>query len=165
MEIVADMEMLENMGDEKLRDAVNELFGSPVWLLSPMNLKKLKKSKKQDINAEKIFGENHIATITYGKADRELIAKLSKKNLLISKNEIEGIVIAKNRNLAYATSDQNAREICIQLGVRYLTLPMMLKAFWAKKILTKRQVWELMERIEKTGNAKFRYVDAILGSQ
>jgi hypothetical protein len=164
MEIVADIEMLTNLGDDKLRDAANELFGNPVWLLSPMSLKKLKKSKKQDINAEKILGENHIATITYGKADREMIAKLSKKHLLISKNEIEGIVIAKNRNLAYATSDQNARDICIQLGVRHLTLPMMLKAFWAKKILTKKEVWEIIERIEKTSNAKFLDVDSIFGN-
>lgn len=161
MEIVTDLEMIWNLSDSLFQAGISELFGNPSWILPLMSYKKLIKAGKENKQAQLLTEQSSISTKKYEKADRELIAKLSKKENRVSRGEIEGIALAKNRNLLFIAGDIQARTLCISLGARYMTIPMLLKALWAKKIFTKKEVWLALERMQSRGNIKFNRPEMI----
>ena len=158
MEIVADLECLNKMFNAGGLGSLCELFGNPTWLISPSAFREMKKYKNKD---ENLFSNFHIHSPKLEYRERELISKWRKKIQYISKKEIEAIAIAKNRGIRYLVYESHGGKICSLLGVQYMNLPMALKALWAKKIITKKQVWEIINNLEKNEKIKFDDVDAI----
>ena len=104
----------------------------------------------------------HLHASKLGKKEYLLMKKIRGKNShLLSKIEIQNIAIAKANNYILLTDEPAVKKVCGDLGVSCFTLPMLLKAFWAKKIISKKQVWEIMQAMEKRGK-RFGNVDAIL---
>ncbi|MFH0972195.1 MAG: hypothetical protein V1835_06560 [Candidatus Micrarchaeota archaeon] len=156
MEIVIDLGLLHKLVSVEMISSLNELFGEPSWIIAPSAATKLKREKK-----ETRFKHIHIASRKLHYKERELVAKMRGKFFMLSKEELEGIAIARNRGVIYSTNEEAAKLACRGLEVRYMTLPMLLKALWAKKILTKKGVWEIIDKMDRANLAKFEKVEKI----
>ncbi len=157
MEIVIDKALLKEFESSDAMQFINELFGEPVWATVPSA------SKTRGGKMDGVALQQQVSVKTLHYKERELILKARKKFFALSREELGGIAIAKNRGLIYIALEPQAREACKTMGVRYITLPMLMKALWAKKILTKRQVLELIGKIERNGKMKFGKIEQILG--
>lgn len=162
MEIIADPSVLLKLENAGAISGLTELFGEPHWVIAPADMRKIKRGKGGR-GIAKIASMLALGTKLLGKMERKLIEKIVRRKSLLSKGEIEAIAIAKSRGLLYVTNEDAAREACREMGVNYMTLPMLLKALWAKKILGKREVREIIERMENGSRIKFQKRELILG--
>jgi predicted nucleic acid-binding protein len=63
--------------------------------------------------------------------------------------EAGSIAVCLNRaGSRLLTNDKRARNYCREKGIPCLDLPALLRAFWVKKVLTKKKVKQLIRRIE-----------------
>ncbi|MFH1258123.1 MAG: hypothetical protein ABIG96_06270 [Candidatus Micrarchaeota archaeon] len=157
MEIIADVESLEKMGRCGGLGPLSELFGNPTWLIAPQAFRE---SKKSGMNAE-LFSNYHIHSPKLHYKERELIRRWRRKFPHLSKKEIEAIAIAKCRNITYFAYESHSSRVCKEMAAKYMNLPMALKALWAKQLLTKKEVWEIINKLDKKEKITFDKVELI----
>ncbi|MBI5225501.1 hypothetical protein HY989_06545 [Candidatus Micrarchaeota archaeon] len=154
MEIISNANFLILLEKANAITSVSELFGEPNFHIANVENNLMKK------NGMKLKYHLHISKL--GKKEYLMMKKIKGKNgHLLSKIEIQNIAIAKANGFILLTDEPSVKKACTDFGVSCFTLPMLLKAFWAKKIISKKQVWEIMQAMEKHGK-KFGNVDAIL---
>ena len=73
-------------------------------------------------------------------------------NLSLGKGELEAIAYCKTEKCAFATNDIKAREIAKKEGVSVISLQAILKALWKKKIRSKKEIKQILERIKEADN-------------
>ena len=152
MEIVLEGRFLSRLEAMDALKKVRELFGDPHFVIAPAAFRKFK-------------WEGHsIGTKKLGKRDRKVIALLRKKTLL-SREERQAIAIARERGLLFLTDEPQVAGVLRKLGISFMSLPMLLKALWAKKIATKKEVAEMMERLERASPVRIANKEMILGIQ
>ena len=73
-------------------------------------------------------------------------------NLSLGKGELEAIAYCKTEKCAFATNDIKARKITKREGVSVISLQAILKALWKKKIRSKKEIKQILERIKEADN-------------
>ena len=152
MEIALESKFLSRLEAIDALKKVRELFGDPHFIIAPAAFRKFKR-----------VGYS-VGTKKLGKRDRKLIALLRKKTLL-SKEERQAIAIARENHLLLLTDEPLVANVLRKLGISFMSLPMLLKALWAKKIATKKEVAEMMERLERASPVRIANKEMILGIQ
>ncbi|MFH1751246.1 MAG: hypothetical protein ABH863_06200 [Candidatus Micrarchaeota archaeon] len=165
MEFAADLGLLEKLEVAGLMPAMDELFGDPHWVVAPCAYRELNKKKRGAFGHFAANSARHIATKMLSKKERKFISGVRKKWPGLSRQEAEAIAVAKAHGLIYLTSEPIARMLCIETNVRYMTLPMLLKALWAKKIRSRKQITEVLEELERAYPIRFSGKESILGMQ
>ncbi|MCX9011619.1 MAG: hypothetical protein OIN66_10925 [Candidatus Methanoperedens sp.] len=91
-----------------------------------------------------------IRTITLSEDVIEEYERLKK--LTLGRGELEAIAFCKKNNCIFVTNDKKAREVAKKHGVLVLSLQAVLKAIWKKKIKSKNEVKQILERIKDADN-------------
>ena len=73
-------------------------------------------------------------------------------NLSLGKGELEAIAYCKTEKCAFASNDIKARKIAKSGGVSVISLQAILKALWKKKIRSKKEIKQILEKIKKADN-------------
>ncbi len=162
MEIVIEFGLLAKLVKVGAIDAIGELLGVSHWLISPAAMRELKKHGKKYSYLQQLIAHHPIITKKLGKRERRFISRNKRRYFGLAKGELEGIAIAKESNLIYVTHESQERDLCRENEVKYMSLPMLLKALWAKQILTKREVWKIAEALEGE-RVKVMKIEEIMG--
>ena len=75
-----------------------------------------------------------------------------RENLSLGKGELEAIAYCKIERCTFATNDIKAREFAKREGVAVISLQAILKALWKKKIKSKAEIKQILERIKDVDN-------------
>ena len=75
-----------------------------------------------------------------------------RENLSLGKGELESIAYCKIERGIFATNDIKAREFAKSEGVSVISLQAILKALWKKKIKSKDEIKQILERIKEADN-------------
>ena len=113
---------------------------------------------------ENVIISGHVRRTELGKRERSEIARLKKRHYELSKSELETLALAKNRKLVLFTNEAHLKKACTEHDVRYMSMPMLLKTLWAKKLIGKNDVLELIRKIENEVPAKISGKEAIFES-
>lgn len=73
-------------------------------------------------------------------------------NLRLGKGELESIAYCKTEKCIFATNDIKARRFAKREGVAVISLQAILEALWKKKIKSKKEVKQMLERIKEADN-------------
>jgi len=92
-----------------------------------------------------------IKTVPLSNQALEEYGKL-QEDLSLGKGELEAIAYCKTEKSIFATNDIKARKFAKREGVSVVSLQAILKALWKKKIKSKEEVRQLLERIKDTDN-------------
>ena len=77
--------------------------------------------------------------------------------------EAESIAVGLHRpGTPLLSNDKRARNFCRERGIACLDLPGILRAFWTRKVLTKKKVRELIRQIETEQGMVIKNKDEIL---
>ena len=89
-----------------------------------------------------------------------------KSNLLhvktIQSGELEAITIAKNRGYMFSSMDVRALRYATSQGVEVIYFHTILRALWCFGVLTRDEVRDLMEVMEREDNREIRNKHTIL---
>ena len=113
---------------------------------------------------ENVIISGHIRRAELAKKERGEIARLEKKHYELSKSELETLALAKNRKLVLFTNDAHLKKACSEHDVRYMSMPMLLKTLWAKKLIGRNDVVEIIRKIEEEVPARITGKEAIFES-
>lgn len=75
-----------------------------------------------------------------------------QENLSLGKGELEAIAYCKTEKCIFATNDIKARQFAKCEGVSVISLQAILRALWKKKIKSKEEVKQILEKIKDTDN-------------
>jgi len=75
-----------------------------------------------------------------------------QRNLNLGKGELEAIAYSKTEKCLFATNDERAREFAKSEGIQVLSLQAILKALWKKKLKSKGEVKQILDRIKMADN-------------
>ena len=92
-----------------------------------------------------------IATVPLANLALKEYERLQEK-LTIGKGELEAIAYCKTERCIFATNDIKARKFAKSEGVSVISLQAILKAFWKKKIKSREEVKQILERIKDADN-------------
>jgi len=92
-----------------------------------------------------------IKTVPLSKQALEEYIRL-QGNLSLGKGELEAIAYCKTEKCAFATNDIKAREFAKSGGVSVISLQAILRALWKKKISSKKEIKQILERIKDADN-------------
>lgn len=70
----------------------------------------------------------------------------------LGKGELESIAYCKIEKCIFATNDIKAREFAKSEGVAVISLQAILKTLWKKKIKSKDEIKQILERIKDADN-------------
>ena len=62
------------------------------------------------------------------------------------------------------TNDAHLKKACSEHDVRYMSMPMLLKTLWAKKLIGRNDVVEIIRKIEEEVPARITGKEAIFES-
>jgi predicted nucleic acid-binding protein len=92
-----------------------------------------------------------IRTVPLSKQALEEYERL-QGNLSLGKGELEAIAYCKTYKCTFATNDIKARGFAKREGVSVISLQAILKTLWKKKIKSKEEVKQILERIKDADN-------------
>lgn len=95
-----------------------------------------------------------ISTIRTVTLSNEVLEKYVRfqENICLGKGELEAIAYCKIENCIFVTNDMKAREFAETEGISIISLQAILKALWKKKLKTRKEVKEILERIMEADN-------------
>ena len=96
-----------------------------------------------------MIGTNQIQVLELLEVEQEMMKSLPHK---LNRGEREAIVLAKNRKALLLCNDKLAIRYCQQQGIENINLPYLLRLFWKRKIISKAQVEQLIERMAQVEN-------------
>jgi predicted nucleic acid-binding protein len=73
-------------------------------------------------------------------------------NLNLGKGELEAIAYCKTEKCIFVTNDERARGFAMSEGIQVFSLQAILKALWKKKLKSKGEVKQILERIKTADN-------------
>jgi predicted nucleic acid-binding protein len=73
-------------------------------------------------------------------------------NFNLGRGELEAIAYCKTEKCFFATNDIKAREFARSEGVSVISLQAIIKALWKKKIRSKKEARQILERIKEADN-------------
>lgn len=97
----------------------------------------------------KVFSK--IATVPLANLALKEYERLQEK-LTIGKGELEAIAYCKTERCIFATNDIKARKFAKSEGVSVISLQAILKALWKKKIKSREEVKQILEKIKDADN-------------
>jgi predicted nucleic acid-binding protein len=108
----------------------------------------------------KIFEE--FAILTPNEKEQEIYRLFLKANRSIGKGELEAIAICINRKYYFSSMDEVAISFAETNDVTTISLHSILRSLWESAILTKKEVHELILRIEQKDNTSIKDIHKIL---
>ena len=95
-----------------------------------------------------------IATVKTTPLSNEALEEYGRlqENLNLGKGELECIAYCKIGKCIFATNDVKAREFAKRKEVSVISLQSILKSLWKKKIRSKEEVRQVLERIKEMDN-------------
>lgn len=75
-----------------------------------------------------------------------------RKNSSLGKGELECIAYCKVEKHTFLTNDMKAREVAKKEGISVISLQAILKTLWQKRIRSKEEVRQLLEKIKEADN-------------
>ena len=97
----------------------------------------------------KLIGTDQIKVLELLEVEQDMMKNLPHK---LNRGEREAIVLAKNRQALLLCNDKLAIRYCQQQGIDNINLPYLLRLFWKRKIISKAQVEQLIERMAQVEN-------------
>lgn len=73
----------------------------------------------------------------------------------------ECLTLSQSRGYALLTNDRRLRNFCREQGVAVYDLPQLLRALWRKKIVSKKRVHQILERMEQAEGIVVKNREAI----
>jgi predicted nucleic acid-binding protein len=92
-----------------------------------------------------------IKTVPLSKEAIEEYVRFQGK-LNLGKGELEAIAYCKTGKSIFATNDERAREFAKSEGIQVFSLQAILKALWKKKLKSKGEIKQILERIKTADN-------------
>ncbi len=143
--------------------ALESLFSRDKLLITPAVYSELKVPKEYGYDfPDQIFGSERfeLVQLSGGEADE------FKSNLLhaktIQSGELEAITIAKNRGYMFSSMDVRALRYATSQGVEVLHFHTILRALWRFGVLTREEVRDLMDVMEREDNREIKDKHAII---
>ena len=143
--------------------ALESLFSRDKLLITPAVYSELKVPKEYGYDfPDQIFGSERfeLVQLSGGEADE------FKSNLLhaktIQSGELEAITIAKNRGYMFNSVDVRALRYATSQGVEVLHFHTILRALWRFGVLTREEVRDLMDVMEREDNREIKDKHAII---
>ncbi|MEA1925552.1 MAG: hypothetical protein U9M95_06760, partial [Candidatus Altiarchaeota archaeon] len=81
-----------------------------------------------------------------------------RRHMTLGKGELESVSVAVERGCLFSSLDKRAVKFAQKKRVTVVVLKVILKGLWKKGICTKKEVKELVDRIEKEDN---RTIDTV----
>jgi len=78
----------------------------------------------------------------------ELLFKLFPK--------LEGVVICARRNSIFLTNDKRVRNYCQEHGIEVYDLALLLRTFWRKGVVSRKEVQKIVSDIERLERMVFK---------
>ena len=143
--------------------ALESLFSRDELLITPAVYSELKVPKEYGYDfPDQIFGSERfeLVQLSGGEVDE------FKSNLLhaktIQSGELEAITIAKNRGYTFSSMDVRALRYATSQGVEVLHFHTILRALWRFGVLTREEVRDMMDVMEREDNREIKDKHAII---
>jgi predicted nucleic acid-binding protein len=157
--IVFDTDILSMFGKIDTVDLLKQLFGKRAVITPKIN----------EISVPVEYGYGFplkvfeaIETVPLNDQALEEYIRLQGSSSL-GKGELEAIAYCKTEKCAFATNDMKAREFAKSVGVSVISLQAILRALWKKKIRSKTETKQILERIREADNlAVSREVEKVI---
>ncbi|MCK4735650.1 MAG: hypothetical protein KAT65_24560 [Methanophagales archaeon] len=149
MEIIFDTDILSMFAKIDEVYLLKRLFGDKVVITSKI---------RDEISAPLEYGYTFplkvLSTIKTVPLSKEAIEEYARFqwSLNLGKGELEAIAYCKMEKWTFATNDGRAREFAKIEGIQVFSLQAILKALWKKKLKSKSEVKQILERIKKADN-------------
>ncbi|MEK6953510.1 MAG: hypothetical protein AABX01_00760 [Candidatus Micrarchaeota archaeon] len=97
--------------------------------------------------------------------EKKFISAKKRRHPQLSKEEFAAMAYAKKNNAVCICLGAEESIACKRLGIQNMSIPMLLKGIWAKKIASKAEVEKMMDALESQGRIKFEGRNEILGKK
>lgn len=147
--IVFDTDILSMFAKIDAVDLLKRLFGEKA-VITP----KIRDEISVPLEYGYTFPLKVISTIRTVPLSNEALEEYGRfrENLSLGKGELEAIAYCKTERCIFATNDIKAREFAKREGISVISLQAILKALWKKKIKSKEEVMQILEKIKKADN-------------
>lgn len=76
--------------------------------------------------------------------------------------ELESVAVCRSRKITLLTNERSVKNWCVKEDIKYADLPDLLRACWQFRVMSKKEVKNLIEEIEEKDNITFRSKEEIL---
>ncbi|MBE0427822.1 MAG: hypothetical protein IBX72_14405, partial [Nitrospirae bacterium] len=123
---------------------------------------------KEELSAPLEFGHafpqqifNKFEVLVPTKEEHSEYENLEVSYPFLGKGELEAISIVKIRKCVFATNDSKAFEIALEQKIDVVNVHTILKALLERKILSKADLRNFIEKLERADNTKIKDVERI----
>lgn len=147
--IIFDTDILSMFAKVNAINLLKHLFGEKIRITP-----KVRDEISTPLEYGYIFPLKVISTIKTVPLSDEALEEYERlqENLSLGKGELECIAYCKIEKYIFVTNDAKAREFAKQEEISVISLQAILKALWKKKIRSKEEVRQVLERIKEVDN-------------
>ncbi len=162
MNILFDTDILSTFAKAGAIQLIENLYSDDELYITPTILEELKVPKEFGYDfPDQILDSERFKIITLN----EIETKKFKSELLtqdkLHKGEIEALIICKNRGYTFSSIDSEALKWAKAKNIVVINLHSILKALWYFNILSKQEVKELINKMEKEDNRVIKNIKII----
>lgn len=151
--ILLDTNILSTFAKIQRLDLLFKVFDTEKLYISPNVLEELEKAKEKNYkHADKIFEliqKEKIEIKTPTKKDLLNATELPKS---FGPGETDSIAMCANNNWTFVTNEKIVNNYCKKKNIKSINLNHILRALWKLNILTKKEVKNLIKKIEEKDN-------------
>ncbi len=151
MLVISDTNILSSLAACDALSCLFRLFPDTIIYIPPTVHQELQiglENGKRYLNLV-LLATHQIQVLHLLELEQQMIKSLPNK---LNRGECEAIALAKNRQALLLCNDKRAIRYCQEEEIESINLPYLLRLFWTRKILSKVQVKELIERMEQVEN-------------
>ncbi len=146
MDVVIDTDVLSVFVKIRKVELLQRLFTKRSLLLTPHVYKELKYGER--LGFIKLSIPTRFAKIKLQHAEKRLVKEIhGKRNLSLADSEC--VAVSHNRKSLLVTNDDGVKAEADRLFVQYVDLIALLRMLWKGNIMSKEQVRDLIDEIEK----------------
>lgn len=159
MKAIVDTDILSAFGKAKRVNILNSLFSK--IFIAPAVLEELLEVQRIGFSfAKDVF--KLVKILPLGTKSLEQVRKFLILYPQLGRGEIESMVLAISTKSVILTNDAQAKKVCKENSVDFLDLEEILRALKTKEILTREELKELIEIIEKEDKTIIKAKNRIL---
>jgi hypothetical protein len=159
MDVVVDADILSTFAKINNVRLLPKLFRKSNMLICPSVPAEIQKGIQ--LRLLKFSYPAHFLRIKLGVREKEISMEI-KDARNVGSGDAECLAVAKSRNCVLLTNDRKVQKIADSLSINHLNLAKLLRELWAHHVMTKAEVAQLADEIERKDRIIIKSKELIL---
>lgn len=153
MNLIFDTDILSTFAKANAIQFLEKLYSNDNLYITATIIEELKVPKEFGYDfPDMVFNSKKFKTVNLNEHEIKKFKEGLLKQNNLHKGEVEALIICKNREYVFSSSDSGALKFAKTNGIKVIELHTILKALWYFNVISKQEVQNLIDVMEKKDN-------------